>query len=40
MSPENLKIARRYYRWDLVNDVENVRLIEQRTSKIKSLLEF
>jgi hypothetical protein len=38
--PRSVHLARRFYRWDLVNNVENEKLIELRGVKPKNLLEF
>ena len=38
--PRSVHLARRFYRWDLVNNVENQRLIDLREVKPKKLLEF
>jgi hypothetical protein len=38
--PRSVHLGRRFYRWDLVNNVENEKLIELRKIKLKNLLEF
>lgn len=38
--PRSVHLARRFYRWDLVNNVENDRLLQLRGVQPKKLLEF
>lgn len=39
--PRSVHLARKFYRWDLVNNCENPNLLEIRSSKpVAKLLEF